>query len=802
MRRITRLALFGLLGGVAAAVPLTSAPVSAQQPAAGPDGVEVLARGPVHEAFAATAETPTAGPVIGQIPPNPVEELPPDEKPQGDNVQWISGYWHFDEEKRDFIWVSGFWRVPPPGRVWLPGSWREVQGGRQWTHGFWQEVAPAQFQRPQAPQQLEYLPPPPQPLEYAPSVPQPDVTSFYVPGSWVWRGHYLWRPGYWVGYRPDWVWVPAHFRYTPGGCLFVDGYWDYPLERRGVLFAPVYFAPVVLARPAFYYTPTYAVSHQGLVGALFVRRGYSSYYFGDYFEQRYTTLGFNAWCGSSRGTSFALNVNIGRGAYYDPLWNHYQIQHRADPVFVTNIQNVYTGRYNGDVVRPARTLVQQTTVVNNITNVTNTTVNNTVVNNTTNNNTVVNNVNNSVSNLTMVQPLKTIQQTNNNVVLKAVPQAERVKEQQLVKQTREVGAERNRAESQLAVQQLAPTQATDKPRQVKLDLPQQVVARAQAPEKPQFVLPPKPTARQAALDAKAPATIPPATDTKPTPTTLKEMPTKPLPAPTPVTPLPAPGKPEVTPSPVTPAPVKPKKERPEPTTVTPVTPVPVKPTLPVPTPVMPAKPQPVAPTPVTPTPVAPSPVTPVPVKPKKERPEPMPVTPVPTPAAPTPVPPVPVKPTLPQPAPVMPVTPQPVAPTPVTPLPVPVPVAPKRPLPTPPAPPETKPVPPAAPMPLPPKIGVPPPQPPVAVRPQPLMPQPPVVTRPAPQPIPQPIPQPAPPVVQVQKVQPAPVPPPVRPEVKAPPVNVPQPPTPRPAPPAPQAPTKDPKDAKDPKKPG
>ena len=864
MTRFARLALTTLLGGGVAAIPLIPAPVSAQQPA-GPDGVEVLARGPVHEAFAATAEAPTAGPVVGQIPPNPLEELPPDEKPQGDNVQWISGYWHFDEERRDFLWVSGFWRVPPPGRVWLPGSWREVQGGRQWTHGFWQEVAPVQFQQPQVAQELEYLPPPPRPLEIAPSVPQPDVTSFYVPGSWVWRGHYVWRPGYWVGYRPDWVWVPAHFRYTPGGCLFVDGYWDYPLERRGVLFAPVYFAPEIINRPVFVYTPTYAVSHQCMVGALFVRRGYSSYYFGDYFEPRYSTLGYNAWCGSSRGTTFAVNINIGRGPSYDPLWNHYQIQHRDNPVIVNNITNVYTGRYNGEVARPARTLVQQTNVVNNITNVNNTTVNNTTVNNT-----VVNNTNNTVNNLTMIQPLKTIQKTNTNVVLQAVPQAERVKEQQLVKQTREVAVERGRAETQLAVNQLAPTQATDKPRQVKLDLPQQVVARAQAPEKPQFVLPPKPTARQVELNAKTPPTIPPAADltTKPTPVApvapvapaVKEMPAKPLPVaptlvnPTPVKPLPTPATP-VTPTPVAPLPtpvtpmpkpeVNPKRPKgevvkplPTPTPVTPANPVvtPVTPTLvaPLPTPAMPAKPAPVTPNPVTPlpTPINPTPLPEAnPKRPKGEgaKPLPAPVTPLPTPVA--PVKPAAVTPTpvtsLPTPTPVAPKKPLPVTPvTPVTPVPLPVNPTPVKPLPLPtplPVTPEVKPQPvapkqPATPV-TPPSSAKPLPLPtPVTPVPQPVapMPLPPRLGVPPAQPPVAMRPQPVQPLAQVQRVQPAPVVVPLnRPEVRLPalppPVQIPPPqpavkaaPVNVPSPPMPRpAPPapKDPKDAKDPKKP-
>ena len=80
------------------------------------------------------------------------------------------------------------------------------------------------------------------------------------------------------------MWVPAHYRWTPIGYVFVDGYWDYPLERAGVLFAPVAFTQVVVARPAFVYTPTYVVSYHSMFTSLFVRRGYGSYYFGDYFE--------------------------------------------------------------------------------------------------------------------------------------------------------------------------------------------------------------------------------------------------------------------------------------------------------------------------------------------------------------------------------------------------------------------------------------------------------------------------------------------------------------------------------------
>src|SRR5438093_741814 len=77
------------------------------------DGVDVQARGPVHEACAQPCERnpgPTA--VVPKKPPAPVPEEPPDQKPKGDNVQWIPGYWAWDTDKNDFLWVSGYWDYP------------------------------------------------------------------------------------------------------------------------------------------------------------------------------------------------------------------------------------------------------------------------------------------------------------------------------------------------------------------------------------------------------------------------------------------------------------------------------------------------------------------------------------------------------------------------------------------------------------------------------------------------------------------------------------------------------------------
>jgi len=95
------------------------------------------------------------------------------------------------------------------------------------------------------------------------------------------------------------------------------------------------------------------------------------------------------------------------------MWSYYTVQNRADPVWQTNITNVYVGRYKGDIPRPPQTLVQQTTVVNNVTNVTNVTNNTNVINNTVNNNQM------------MLTSLANVAQTNKSIGLKPIAAAER-----------------------------------------------------------------------------------------------------------------------------------------------------------------------------------------------------------------------------------------------------------------------------------------------------------------------------------------------------------------------------------------
>src|SRR5690606_11282322 len=132
---------------------------------------EYLTRGPLHEAFAEpyTAD-PLPAPVVTAQLPEPIEELPPEYRPEGDNVLWIPGYWAWDEEREDFLWVSGLWRELPPNQRWVPGYWAAVDGGHRWVSGFWASDQVAEVQ---------YLPSPPESIESGPSSPPPAENHFY-----------------------------------------------------------------------------------------------------------------------------------------------------------------------------------------------------------------------------------------------------------------------------------------------------------------------------------------------------------------------------------------------------------------------------------------------------------------------------------------------------------------------------------------------------------------------------------------------------------------------------------------------
>jgi hypothetical protein len=376
-----------------------------------------MTRGPVHEAFATPATEPVPTKPISKEPPKQLEEMPPDQKPEG-NVVWIGGYWAWDDDRNDFLWVSGIWRALPPGKHWVAGYWREDANQHVWVPGFWAAGA-----EEGAAHEVTYLPQPPKPPEVAPPGEKPTPDSFFVPGHWVYQnGTYAWQAGYWAQVQPGYVWVPAHYRWTPTGYIYIPGYWDLALSHRGVMYAPV-VVDVAVVGPRFVYVPAYAVPETVVVDYMFVRPCYCHYYFGDYYEARYREIGFESCVVYSR-------------SHYEPIFVYERWDHRHEPAWETTRLEICIGCSTGRIAPPPRTLVQRNiTVVNNV-NVVN--VNN--VNNVNN----VTNINN-VHNTQMVTTTSALAAAHGTRAVAVDPNT-RVQAQQQAQNLQQVAAQRQQAE--------------------------------------------------------------------------------------------------------------------------------------------------------------------------------------------------------------------------------------------------------------------------------------------------------------------------------------------------------------------
>jgi hypothetical protein len=342
-RRVTPLWLLALLSGILVLGPsLVEAQPAAGNPPVVPEDREVLARGPVHEAFGeATATENASAPVVPKEPPAPVEEQVPEKKPANGSFSWIGGYWSWDEEGKEFLWVSGVWRIAPPGRSWMPGSWHKVEDGWQWSPGYWAA---------EEKEETEYLAAPPPSKETGPAYAAPDTLASYVPGHWAYEGAgYKWQSGFWAAYRPGWVWIPASYRRTRAGYIYVPGYWDMPLLSRGLIYAPVKFR--VVAGRRIVYQPVYVMEPDFLLSALFVKKGTRTFYFGNWFEPVYVNS-YITWIRYYQGT---------RKRFLDADFKYYRVTTEALKMsnWERKLLVLYDRRARGLLARPPVTLDQQ-----------------------------------------------------------------------------------------------------------------------------------------------------------------------------------------------------------------------------------------------------------------------------------------------------------------------------------------------------------------------------------------------------------------------------------------------------------
>lgn len=327
-----------------AGVKLTIAQAVGPQLAGPVPDYEELTRGPLHEAFAEQVNlNPQPGVIVPEAPPEPIKEIPPDVRPADERAIWVDGYWAYDDVDKEFLWVSGGWRIAPDGQRWVPGYWTKTDAGFQWIGGFWTAADRAE---------VTYLPQPPATLEEGPTSTAPGAGYFWSPGCWLYvGGRYAWRPGHWAVANPNYAWIPPYYRWTPRGYVLCGGYWDGALNARGCLFAPVLFHRPVYAVSSWYYTPRVVVDFGPLYLHLWVRPSCSHYYFGDWYGDAYASAGFFAW-----------DDYYDHRHCYDPLFTFNVVRYRSRGIdFHDRIHGWHRWYHDHQDDRPRHTYRQQRT---------------------------------------------------------------------------------------------------------------------------------------------------------------------------------------------------------------------------------------------------------------------------------------------------------------------------------------------------------------------------------------------------------------------------------------------------------
>jgi len=226
----------------------------------GGETIEVYEDGPIHEAFVESTAENIELESVATEPPLPMNERIP--KQLDLQAEWIAGYWSWNKGVKKYVWVSGVWRRPPPGHQWIAGFWKKIEDAWVWIPGFWSRrpLQEVDYIGAEPPDSVDQNTPPPPTNEY-----------FWVPGYWHYlfdKQDYQWVNGYWDEFDPDWVFVPAHYTWRPGGYVFIPAYWDWKLEDRGTA-----YSAVLLHSPPLFsasYEPTTIVEPAHIVEKLYI----------------------------------------------------------------------------------------------------------------------------------------------------------------------------------------------------------------------------------------------------------------------------------------------------------------------------------------------------------------------------------------------------------------------------------------------------------------------------------------------------------------------------------------------------
>jgi len=158
---------------------------------------------------------PSQDPSVGRVPPAPRQETVP-RAPRGD-VEWLPGYWKFEVEVDDFVWIGGTYVVRAP----VPAATQPTTTTTTTTTTTNTPPPPPAVVAPPPPSETETAtaPPPARTLE-ASVPPRPEPRAEVIPPPPGVPGA-LFIAGYWELRGRAWAWVPGHWQLpTESGARF------------------------------------------------------------------------------------------------------------------------------------------------------------------------------------------------------------------------------------------------------------------------------------------------------------------------------------------------------------------------------------------------------------------------------------------------------------------------------------------------------------------------------------------------------------------------------------------------------
>jgi hypothetical protein len=56
---------------------------------------------------------------------------------RGAGMVWIDPEWHWNRQRKMYVWREGHWAKPHRHEAWFPGHWVEAHEGYNWVPGYW-----------------------------------------------------------------------------------------------------------------------------------------------------------------------------------------------------------------------------------------------------------------------------------------------------------------------------------------------------------------------------------------------------------------------------------------------------------------------------------------------------------------------------------------------------------------------------------------------------------------------------------------------------------------------------------------